>query len=293
MMSRKTLIVNGDSWTFGSEILNPELERFSNIVTEQDFEQNNDSYRIPRIYPTHLSKLMDVDLINLSWPADDNKSILNRTISYISQHYIEPNKSTKDLFVIVGWTSPERNSFWWEDSSQSDTFRLWPHHKHFDRPLQEDFWKIYVDSMWNEQEYIPRYILNILQFQSFCNQYDIKWMCFNAFAADSKPKVGFHEWEDLDIRKCLDSHTKNVGATPITTHEVGSRIAYSCTYLPIWKMIDSVRFYKKDQKNNTFKSFVEQNVDVNSRWYGIHPSPHSHEMWANEIFNYMKENKLL
>ena len=58
-------------------------------------------------------------------------------------------------------------------------------------------------------------------------------------------------------------------------------------------MIDSVRFYKKDQKNNTFKSFVEQNVDVNSRWYGIHPSPHSHEMWANEIFNYIEENKLL
>ena len=79
-MSRKTLIVNGDSWTFGSEILNPELERFSNIVTEQDFEQNNDSYRIPRIYPTHLSKLMDVDLINLSWPADDNKSILKKLI---------------------------------------------------------------------------------------------------------------------------------------------------------------------------------------------------------------------
>jgi hypothetical protein len=293
MINKKTLIVNGDSWTFGSEILNPTLDRISDIVTEQDFFENNDSYRIPRIYPTHLSKLMHADLINLSWPADDNKTILNRTISYICEHYIEPTKSTKDLLVIIGWTSPERNSFWWKDEKISNLFRLWPHIRHFDRPLQENFWKIYVDSMWNEEEYIPRFILNVLQFQNFCNQYDIKWMCFNAFASDSKDKESFSEWSDLDIRKSLNSHTKYVGGTPITISEPHSRQSHNFNYLKVWDTIDDVRFYKKDEKYNTFKSFITENVNEEDGWYGIHPSPHSHEMWAKELYNYIDRNNLL
>jgi len=291
-MNKKTLIVNGDSWTFGSEILNPTLDRISDVVTEQDYFENNDSYRIPRIYSTHLSKLIDADLVNLSWPADDNKTILNRTISYICKHYIETKKSTEDLFVIVGWTSPERNSFWWKDDKINQQFRVWPHVQHFDTPLQETFWKIYVDSMWNEEEYIPRFIMDVLTFQNFCNQHNIKWLCFNSFSAESKSKEHFGNWKDLDIRKSLNNHTKYVGGHPHYKSGVSGRVDHSLNYLRVWNTIDDIRFYKKDQKNHTFKSFITSKVDEKDRWYGIHPSPHSHKIWAEELYNYIVENNL-
>jgi lysophospholipase L1-like esterase len=52
-----------------------------------------------------------------------------------------------------------------------------------------------------------------------------------------------------------------------------------------------VRFYKKDQPNSTFKSFIEANVD--DPLVGWHPSPSGHEAWATELVRYIKENNLL
>ena len=41
------------------------------------------------------------------------------------------------------------------------------------------------------------------------------------------------------------------------------------------------------------RSFINK-LDTNEKKYNnIHPSPYSHEMFAKEIFNYIKENKLL
>jgi hypothetical protein len=103
------LITNGDSWTFGSEIVDPAVvskHLDKNHITEYDFFEENDSYRIAKIWPTHLAKIMNADLINLAWPADDNGSILRRTMSYIATNFIEKNLPTDDILVIIGWSSP-------------------------------------------------------------------------------------------------------------------------------------------------------------------------------------------
>ena len=91
------------------------------------------------------------------------------------------NVPTDDLFVIIGWSSPERHSFWYKDDKFNGAFRLWPQVQYFDRPPQEDFWKLYVTYLWNREEYLPRYVMNVLQFQNFCDSNNIKWLCFNAF----------------------------------------------------------------------------------------------------------------
>tara|TARA_Y100000296_G_scaffold60622_1_gene70308 strand:+ start:6405 stop:7256 length:852 start_codon:yes stop_codon:yes gene_type:complete len=282
---RKTLIVNGDSWTHGSEIRDPKLDE-----SIKDYYALNDAYRIPKIYPTHLSNILDCDLVNLSWPADDNKSILNRTISYLVENYIKPKKSTKDLFVIVGWTSPERNSFWWSDDTENRKFRLWPHDPSIYNSLQKEFWKIYVTYLWNIEEYIPRYIMDVLTLQNLCNQYNIKWLCFNAFTSVSKNKNDFGNWTDLDVRKILNKEPFPHIEPPI---RVDSREKYSLNYLPVWDTIDKIRFYKKDKKDNTFRSFISKNVNKEDRWNGIHPSPQSHKLWAKELYNYIQDNNLL
>ncbi len=288
----KKIICNGDSWVFGCEIVDPEIsKRYDKNVHpgEYDYLKENDNFRIEKIFPTHLGKLLNADVVNLSWPADDNGTILNRTISYITKKYISNNIPTDDILVIIGWSSPERNFFWYKDEDFSSRFRLWPQVKHFDRKPQEEIWNLYVTYLWNEEEYIPRYVMDVLQFQNFCDTNNIKWVCFNSFY--QTPNENITEWNDLNFKKeLIDLNNKNK-LHGYSLNKNMERKSINYDYLSIWDTINPVRFYKKNEDKNTFKSFIESknNEPVFNGW---HPSPLSHELWANELFNYIIENKL-
>jgi hypothetical protein len=289
------LITNGDSWTFGSEIVDPNLvSKYSDKkhVTEFDHFTENDNYRVPKIWPTHMAKLMDAEVINLSWPADDNGSILRRTINYITNTYIANNTSIDDLFVIIGWSSPERNSFWYKDDSISRLFRLWPQNGNCDVKPQEKFWDLYTRYFWNSEEYIPRYVLDVLQFQNFCKAHNIKWMCFNSFY--QTPKKSIEEWNDLDVSFELKNLENKLAGYQYQSTAILGRQYDQIDYRALWNTIDPIRFYKKDQPRNTFKSYIE-NVEskIGPVLNGWHPSPESHEMWAKELINYIKNNNLI
>lgn len=290
------IICDGDSWTFGCEIADPEISKRYSADTHPgayDFIAENDSYRIPKIFSTHLSELLNVPVTNLSWPADDNGTILRRTINYISQKYLANNLSTENLFVIIGWTSPERNSFWYKDDKLSHLFRLWPQIKHFDAAAQEKFWELYVAYLWNEEEYIPRYVLNVLQLQNFCQANNIKWMCFNSFYQTPNSNPG--DWQDLKIadevlqlRGKIGAHVYHQSTDPL------DRKTHSNDYAALWSSIDPVRFYKKDHVQNTFKSYIEDSANnVVEPLTGWHPSPEAHRAWATELVRYINENKLI
>lgn len=294
--SELTIIVNGDSWVFGCEIADPKISSRYPSNTHPgayDFLEENDEYRIPKIFPTYLGNLMNANVINLSWPADDNETILRKTLTFITNNYIAKNKPTDNLLVMIGWSSPERNSFWYKDEQISCPFRLWPQVAHFDAGPQEDIWKLYVQYLWNIEEYIPRYILNVLQFQNFCNSHNIKWLCFNSFY--QTPKKSVTEWYDLNILKEAELIKKQMGGFSFTNSCHGIRRSFVSTdYTNIWNTIDPIRFYKKDQSNNTFKSYIENvKPKIVPVFNGWHPSPESHLAWANELQMYITENKLL
>jgi len=283
------IITDGDSWVFGCELVDPKITVARGAHPgAYDYLEENNNYRIPKIFPTHLEKLMDANVTNLSWPADDNGTILRRTIAYITNNYIVKKKSIKNLFVIVGWSSPERNSFWYKDEKISRPFRLWPQVAHFDAKPQEEFWKLYIQYLWNAEEYIPRYVLNVLQFQNFCDNNNIKWMCFNSFY--QTPNKNVTEWYDLDISKELENLSNSYFPYSKTEYET-IRQHESLHFTGIWDIIDPIRFYKKNQSNNTFKSYIESNVDTPLT--GWHPSPEGHEAWAKELHRYIIENNLI
>ena len=122
MSDKLEIICDGDSWTFGSEIISPEHElkhgEDGKHVGVYDYYEENDSYRIPRTWPSFLEKKLNATVRNISWPADDNVTILNRTISHITSQYLAKGKSTDNLLVMVGWSSPERNYFWYNDGDK-------------------------------------------------------------------------------------------------------------------------------------------------------------------------------
>ena len=299
IMSNLKIICDGDSWVFGCEIADPEIsKRYLGTVYPgvYDYLPENDAYRTPKIFTTHLSKIMNAEVINLSWPADDNGTILRRTINYITNTYIINNIPMDDLFVIVGWSSPERNSFWYKDESMSRPFRLWPQNNHFDAKPQEKFWDLYTKYLWNAEEYMPRYVLDVLQFQNFCKAHNIKWMCFNSFY--QTPKKSIEDWDDLDVSSELKNlENKLAGYQYQSTKSVldmVNRRHNQFDYKALWNTIDPIRFYKKDQPGNTFKSYIENfEPKIKPIFNGWHPSPASHEIWAYELANYIKNNDLL
>lgn len=294
MKENLTIICNGDSWVFGSEILDPKLEKKlapTAHVTTIDFLPENDSYRCPRIFSSHIAKIANAKSINISWPADDNTSILRRTIDYLTSEYISQGKDTKNILVIVGWSSPERNSFWYDDGNISFLFRVWPNIQHFETKQQQEFWKLYVQYIWNPQEYMSRYVYTVLQFQNFCQAHNINWLCFNSFQQIKKENI--ENWVDLNVQEELIKLSKKIGTyTYHTTDNLEQRHNKFNDLIPIWNSIDNVRFYKKDQEENTFKSYIEKHNKINP-FNGWHPSPESHEIWASELWKYIKENNLL
>ena len=301
------LIFDGDSWAFGSEIVDSSVFlRNSNIVEPEegiDFRVN-DRYRVPKIYSHHMAQQLGCDYVNLGCPSDDNSSIIQRTMSYITTEYIRHDKSTDDILVIIGWTIPERNNFWWKNSKISQKIRLQPQSlgkrllshpnncSDQDDQQIEEFSRMYAVYMWNPEEYIPRYISTIVQFQNFCNAHNIKWLSYNTFyqtpvlkRLDRNPSG----WQDLDVLAEVKKIDKKIGSYHAS--ENGKRKMKDLNIESLWHTVDPVRFYKKDQPVNTFKSFIDANVD--DPYVGQHPSPSGHEAWATELVRYIKENNLL
>lgn len=291
MDKKLTIICDGDSWVFGSEIVDPEIMKSQpkdRHMGEFDWIEDNIPYRLSKIFPTILATKLNANLINLAWPADDNNTILNRIISYVTNNYISKGVSTDDLFLLVGWSSPERNCFWYKDEENSEPLRIWPSIPNLRIENQQKFWDYYVEYLWNKEEYLPRHIMNILQFQNFCKVNNINWICFNSFYQNVGKSP--NDWHDIDITDeiaQLKLHTH-----PLQSSKINERQYYNQEYLSIWNMIDDIKFYKKNKKNNTFKSFMELN-GTGEIYSGWHPSEQSHKIWAEELYSYIKQNKLI
>lgn len=287
---KPTIVCNGDSWVFGCEITSPEIdEKYGGPVDvyrgRYDYFEENDEYRMARIWPTYLKKYLDCETVNISWPADDNKTILYRTIDYITREYLTPKKSTEDLVVIIGWSSPERNSFWYKSENVDWHYRIWPHVQHFDDPPQEEIWKLYVEHMWNPEEYIPRYIIDNLTIKGFCESNNIKYLLFDSFYQVANAHVD--KWHKPAMEQVIDKMKKH---SYMVGYEKLKREPLILNWLNIWNEIKFPYFYNKDKPNNTFNQFIKSNLE--NPYIGLHPSPEAHDIWAQEVARYLKKHIL-
>jgi len=84
----KTLLVNGDSFTFGDGLDNPSQE----------------------VWATKLGNKLNMDVVNLGESGGSNQRILRTTTEWILDFfYYDPTYETaKDLYVVIGWSNPDR-----------------------------------------------------------------------------------------------------------------------------------------------------------------------------------------
>lgn len=267
----KKLIVSGDSWTYGSEIRDPALPE-----SVKDWDEPNDSYRLPRIWPTKLGKHLGVDdVVNLSYPAASNDQILRNTVGWLTQEYLSTGKDTSDICVVIGFTSPERKDFYYRNINNKFEhfwYTMWPMWKH-KYPQQElnDFAELYAAYMWNPEEYTHRYLNQVFYLQTLFRQYNIKHLFFQAF----------YQRNDMHIRQWVDD--------PYRRHYNGQPDQM------IWDLIDKDRFMHKDEPVHSFHNYiVKKDTSPNQKdsILNMHPSELGHTWWADHIYEYGKEKQL-
>jgi hypothetical protein len=263
------LVVAGDSWTYGSEIRDPKLTE-----DVKDWDQPNDAYRLPRIWPTKLGALMgsDTEVINLSYPAASNDRIVRHLTGWLTQEYLYPGRDTSDLFVVVGLTSPERKDFYYKDESLQNWITIWPmwDHSYAQPPLRE-FGKLYATHMWNEEEYVHRYIQQVFYLQTLFKQYGIKHLFFQAFYQHQTMHI--KDWRD-------DPYNRHYNGQPDR---------------PLWDMIDPVRFMNKNDSNHSFHHYItsrDTSPHKQVSIVGMHPSETGHTWWAERLHQYCGDNNL-
>lgn len=270
-MKNTRLVVSGDSWTYGSEIRNPALPDSVN-----DWDEQNDSYRLPKIWPTKLGRHLAVEeVINLSYPAASNDRIVRNIVGWLTQEYIFSGKNTDELFVIIGFTSPERKDFYYKDTNNKSKhfwFTLWPMWKHkYPQDELNRFSELYATYLWNPEEYVHRYLNQVFYLQTLFQKYNIKYLFFQAF----------YQRNDMNIRQWIDD--------PYCRHYNGQPDQM------IWDLVDPIRFMHKDKEVHSFHNYIvskDKSLGQKECILNMHPSELGHTWWADHVYEYGKENKL-
>jgi hypothetical protein len=271
----KIILTEGDSWTAG-DILDPKLE--ARGITNID-HRDNDAYRLPKVWPDKLSKLTNIEVRNTSHAGSSNDGIEKRVISQVGNLLEKYNAD--EIFVIVGWTSPERKDFYYKDiMNESDSGRwetIYPASPAIHTPSNgfEEFTKLYTTYFWNQEEYIMRYLIQNINIHTYLNSHNIKHIFFDAFYET------FEATNDPQKHGILDS---------VNLIKAIKRIPFSSENLQIKKQYIKLR--KSNFLDITFKEFILTTLNENKQddlFDNHHPTELSHQKWATYLKEHLNE----
>jgi hypothetical protein len=283
---RKTILTCGDSFTFGSEIIDPALSlgkpepyKLESMINNlSDYSPENDEYRISKIWPTYLSEISKKEVINIAKPAISNQWIYHSTIGWILKNYIEQHKPTDDLIVIVGWTSIGRKEFFFnkENVTYEKTLNVNGDFNLENKELKE-FFKYYILTTNFDVQGVYDLIDYNFNLFNFCQTNNIKCYLFNALPEEHH---NFHierYHKDLNVLNHVKSFKR--------INSCWDRDMYSESLIK-WKSIPSSCFIQKDCTLNSFSNYIKS-LPLDERLHGIHPSPQAHKIWAEVLYDFI------
>lgn len=284
--NKKIILTCGDSFTYGSEIIDPALSagkpepyKLEPMVSGlSDFSPENDPYRISNIWPTYLGELSKSEVINIAKPAIGNQWIYHSTIGWILENYIEKQKPTDNLVVIVGWTSVLRKEFFFhgEESVYEKTLNVNGDFKLENKELQE-FFKYYVLATDFDTQGIYDLVNYNFELFNFCNKHSIKYCCFNALPEEHHTYQLERPYKDLNVSKHIENFKYVAGCW--------NRNIYKESIIK-WNSISSSVFIQKDRMLNSFSNYIKV-LPIERRLHGTHPSPEAHKVWAEVIYDFV------
>ncbi len=278
---KKILLCEGCSWTAGSlgddnNVINPELA----VVLENNLmDSRNDDYRLPRLWPHKLGKLLNINVKNTAVPGSSNDTIVRRTVENVLSLLDQYNSD--DIFVIIGWTSPERKDFYYKDMvvpKDGRWFTLLPAElnellRREDKKHLKPFYKTYVKYFWNTEEYISRYINHNLYLHYFLESQGIGHLFYSAF----------HEGQDT-IYNSISDISKGVISNFSKEKETTEEFFKICR-----KVFKDISFRKYVMETVAPKN--TENIHSTKFFKDHHPTELGHQMWAEELYKDLKDKR--
>ena len=205
-MKTKLILCDGDSWTAG-DIVDPEI--FGDQLEHVNHPDNR-PYRLPRVWPHKLGKLLEVEVENISVAASSNDAIVRRIVENVLD--ILKVYDGSDVFVIIGWSSPERKDFYFKGDWDGDFIESWetlyPAQLEQSLPNKdvEKFYDTYLKYFWHSEEYINRYVNQNLYLHYFLESKGVRHLFFDAFYQSKKVNM----YDNYDLVEELKNMETNV-----------------------------------------------------------------------------------
>jgi Family of unknown function (DUF6071) len=154
------MFANGCSMTMGAELAEPDKSAFPAIV----------------------AKHFGCELLNLAHGGSSNCRILRTSLVWIAE-YLRDGGKPEDLFVLIGWTAPDRREFGLsEEEGTADPNLFWRnihiHHQLADAtPDLIQLRKLIVRSFWCDRESMTRFLVAANSLQGVLKSHGIDY-CF-------------------------------------------------------------------------------------------------------------------
>ena len=150
----KLLYTIGDSWTYGTELDNPEME----------------------CYPYLLSQKLGYELVNEALPGSSNDWMFRKCIEWISQR-----DSFDDITVVVGWSNPNRReeNFGFVWGGHISYWEDWEWREVDDKHRYKS--KFISEHLFDETLFYKKSITYILTLQEFLKSKNIKYLFYDPF----------------------------------------------------------------------------------------------------------------
>lgn len=260
-MKIDTLYANGCSWTAGNGIEHdltlqhiPLVERYSLL---QQYA-----------WPKRLGDLLQVNnVINDAEGAGSNNRMVRTTIDFLLKY---PKDKYKTLFVVLGWTTVDRNEIYLEEGDKKGWCKFnatQPVSSHTAPYFRPDFSKgfLYKIDDW-QKEYIAEFQNIYMSFHNYFQQMylmknllenlKIKYLFFNSLN-------GYYKLNEIDVKTEFKNYIKQTTSANIL-----------CTR-------------DCDESLNVMDKFCKKNNIPISPCF--HPMILGHQMWGLHLFKEIRE----
>lgn len=280
------IIACGDSWCWGAELVDPDNEPYW-IPNADNHHLHllpvHEQYRLKHKYIQVFADGVQADeIIDLSQVSISNDAIIRKLTEWLLVEGYTTGRDTSDLFVSIGWTSPERVEFYNKEYGGVDgvwlPFGSWSTN---DGVYSNDdiskFMKLYFKHFLNEGGFIHHWLFQLWQTEMMLKKFNIKYVMFQAFYDHCYHGYSPHHWDD-------HAYT----ADYIDTITAGDKI--------LLQSFDQIRFMEVNPSLiGTSHNFMVNAAggDTKKVIGSWHPNVLGHRIWGEYMSKYCLENKLL
>ena len=256
------LICIGDSWCYGSDL--GKKDEHKNILR----------------YSTLLHQKFQSDKVtNLAKPGISNSYIVYTLTDWLAENGYLTGKDTSDLFISIGWTSPER-------------FDIFPHKTIKNRREKEPYWKTigpWIFGMdggdhypidYNYKDYLEWFYVNCRSQRSDYSNWVIQVLMMQNFLENLEIKFLMHQ------AIYHNNHFK-------LEHDEINHNTYDHTHV-LWQSIKEKNFLRKNKEYTSLYAYLKRyhKDDKVLNTIGDHPVKEGHEIICELLYKHIKENKL-